>query len=1378
MQTNLKVLQWLVLWLAFGLPLALMAADVARPAAASPSLPVQYFPSTEPEFETLRDAESIDNQAITALAQDARGLIWIGTTTGLVRYDGYRFRKFAHKASDPLSLAADYVNTLAVAKDGRIWVGTVSDGISVFDPATERFEHFRHDEKVKHSLSGGRIGALVGDGQGGMWIATDQGLDHLASACKRSSECGSERFDHFKHSLDPHSLMDDQVRSLLLDKAGRLWVGSRNGLQRLTKDGKRFETVVAGKNVQTLFQAQDGKLWLGTTEHGAAWLDGTPLGDASLDGTPQQVNWLALPQLSNPWVVGIAQVQPDQIWLATYGGGIIVVAANDGQVLQTLRHDPMVTGSLAFDTMRPLLLDRAGWLWVGTWGAGLQRTNANNTMLRVLRHSPKRPNGLSHPDVMSMLELADGRLLIGSNGNGIDIFDRQRGLIGAWRAGQGGTLPDGTIYSIAQTSDGSVWVGTEQAGVVRQRTGSSTWAAVPGLPDKKVNKLLVSRDGSVWAGTAFGVARWQAPQPTSQTEPAPRFEVLTNEGGKAMQANVMTLAEDRQGRIWMGTSNGLWLHEPGHKGLIRIPAETKRLDGLVSDFIDGLLVDSRGSLWVSTDKGLERLTSLEGKLGRFEHVSALLGRPGKALGGNLLEDRKGRIWTEEGVIDPITMRGAAIRGAALRGAALRGAALRMSRLSAADGMDIGLTWIGSYAKTHDGLLLYGGTKGVAVIDPARFKAYDYAPPLVITELKINGEAMAPQSLIKPLANPSPQAMPDSSASLTLKHEQRNFSIEFAALDYSEPKKNRYQYQLQGYDKDWINTDSDHRSAAYGNLWPGLYTLQVRGSNRLGAWSVHELSIPIRVLPAWWQTWWFALVLLLLMGSLFAALLQVRTRYLRLRQRELAHLVDERTGQLRQKQEELIDANHELNQSNVALNEAVAALNESNTALNESNEALNEANADLELSVETLRQLGAIGREITANLDAEIVFKSLYLYVGGLLDAPTMTIYRMNAAARTLDAVFGRDDDQAMPMRNIALNSSTSNAAKAVRERQELLLHFNPQDDSTHIPGTRQMLTALFAPLIVDDKVLGAMSIQSDKQNAYGERERLIFRTLTAYGAIALANASAMAALRQAQGQLVQQEKMASLGGLVAGIAHEINTPLGTTLMAISGVEGAWQTLQDAVASGRLSQAVLDSSTSEGMEYTTLALKTATRAAELIALFKTISINADSDRVAEIELVDYLPEVATLVHTQLVQNGNKLEIVAPAGLALQVVPDALTETLSRILVNVLNHAFTDDRTGTLRISAQAGAADDGGDFVAITISDDGHGIAPEDLPKVFDPFFTTKSGMYGHVGLGLHVAYNHVTQRLKGQIKITSTVGEGTCVEIRLKKHGTLQKEEG
>jgi ligand-binding sensor domain-containing protein/C4-dicarboxylate-specific signal transduction histidine kinase len=1352
MKIHLKYLQWLFFWFSTCLPLTNMAAadisSVGTPSAGvrasttptTPSL-AQNFPSTEPTFEFQGDERTIDNQVITHLAQDARGLIWIGTELGLFRYDGYRFRKFTHKLGDPFSLAGDYIYSLYPAPDGRLWVGTLNDGVSVFDPATERFENFRHDEKIPDSLGEGSIWAMISDGRGGMWIATEQGLNHLPR--------GTKRFTHFKNSTDPRSLMSNKVRSLLLDKVGRLWVGNTSGLQRLAPDGKGFETILVDREVEVITPAQDGKLWLGTKEHGVAWLDPS-------QPVPQQVHWLPTEQMSYPWISKIIQMKTGQIWVATYGGGIMIISPDDGQVLQTLRSDPALPSTIAFDTIGSLLVDRAGWIWVGTWGFGLQRMNANNTMVRNLKHSPKRPNGVSDSDIWGVLELANGQLLISAHNKVIDIFDRQKGKIGEYKTGSGepGALPEAILYTMAETNDGAIWVSTEQHGVLRKPAGSTTWSEVPGSPSKLVRKLFTSRDGSLWVGSDTGVARWKPnPQPNEQTNKPPttlpkrsatpvHLETLLDEHGNAVETNVWAFAEDEQGRVWIGTQNGLWLFDPGHRGLIRIPADPKRPDGLISDRILGLLFDHLGRLWISTDKGLERLISRDGKLTRFEHISALLGMPGKPLGSNLLEDGQGRIWTERAVIEP---------GIGPSGKP------RYSPLTLADGIEIGTPWEISYAKTHDGLLLFGGTKGLAVIDPTHFKAYDYAPPLIVTEIKINGVVVAPAMLVKP-QNQQNQGKSntnfDKSALLTLQPAQRNFAIEFAALDYAEPMKNRYQYRLQGYDKTWINTNADQRTANYGNLWPGSYTLQVRGTNRMGEWSRHELYIPIRVLPAWWQTWWFVLVLLLLMTGIVASLIQMRTRYLRQRQQALEQLVNERTGELHQKQGELIEANNELNQSNEALNDAI--------------EALNQSNAGLELSVETLRQLSEIGRKITSNLDADSVFQSLYMYVSGMLNAPAMTIYRMNASATELNAVFARNGNKMMPMLNISLDSLTSNAARVVRERQELLLNYDQQSESTYSLDTREMLTALFAPLIVDDKVLGVMSIQSDRENAYDERECLIFRTLTAYGAIALANSAAIGALRQAQGQLVQQEKMASLGGLVAGIAHEINTPLGTTLVAISGVEGSLQTLQNAISSGSLSKAVLVSSTSEGMEYAALALQTAKRTAELIAMFKTISVSADSDRSVTINLAHYLEEVATLVHTQLVQNGCELEVVAPINLSIQVVADALTETLSRILVNALNHGFDQGRTGTLRLCATIDKAADG-DEVVITVSDDGHGIAPEDLPKVFDPFFTTKSGIQGHVGLGLHVAYNHVTERLKGKIQITSTLGEGTCVTIRLSK---------
>ena len=1343
MKTSMRRMHSLVFLLTGCLSFALIMALVTPALAAAAD-----FPFSEPEFETIRDAETFDTQIITSLAQDASGLIWIGTQDGLIRYDGYRFRKFSRSATDPFSLSSDFVNALWVAKDGRIWVGTLNDGISVFDPATERFENFRHDKKILDSLSGGRIWALVGDEQGGMWIATDQGLDYLP--------VGGKRFVHLRHSSEPDSLIDDNVRSLLRDKTGRLWVGSAGGLQHLAKDGKSFETVVTGKTVRSLFQAQDGKLWLGTENHGAAWL---------LSDSPK-VHWLRLAQPIHP-VAGIAQVQSDQIVLGTYGGGIIIIAADDGKVLQTLRHDPTLTGSLALDTVRPLLLDRAGILWVGTWGAGLQRMSPNNAMLRILRHSPKRPNGLSHPNIRSVLELESGQILVGTDGNGIDIIDRQRGLIGGFRINLDmvGGLPDATVYALAETSDGAIWAGTQQTGLVRKLAGSNDWVAVSGLPSLQVNKLFVSRDGSVWAGTVRGVARWRpddtAPQTANQgatprqnlgrENRTPRFETLTDEQGKPIESQVAAIVEDEQGCIWIGTSNGLWLQEPGRRDLIRISAEPNRPASLVSDRILGMLFDSRNRLWLITDKGLERLQSRNGAQADFLHVNPLPNQVGKIVGkivgDNLLEDRLGRIWTGEVVVDPVNMR--------------------VRATNRADGMDIGTPWRGSYGKTRDGLLLYGGSKGLAIIDPTHFKPYNYAPPVVFVALTVNGKNVPPGDLALPAtAQTQAQIAATARSMLTFTPEERSFALEFAALDYAEPKKNRYQYRLKGYEKEWINADSDHRSATYGNLLPGRYTLQVRGSNRMGDWSPNELAISVRVLPAWWQTWWFGVLLALSVGAFIAALAQAKVTSARLRQRVLEQQVKEATNELRQKQvEQLVDANHKLHNAN--------------EALNGSNAALNEANAGLLLSVKTLRQLSDIGREITANLDAGNVFQLLYQYLDSLLDIQFLALYRMNPATQTLDMMFGREYGAEVVGRSVAINSPISNAAQVARERRELLLDLRPDViDPNQIPGTGIMRTALFAPLIVDDRVLGVMSIQSDKQYAYGERERLIFRTLSAYGAIALANAAALAVLHQAQGQLLLQEKMAGLGTLTAGVAHEINNPTNFIHVAAQIQQMDIAEFEHFVADLIEADEAPEILKGFNERFAKLSVNVATmlngteRIKGIVKDLRSFT-RVDKSEKKTVRLSECLISTVNLVRTSWVEKVDFItEFVDDP--EYECWPALLNQVFMNLLVNgcqAIDEKYAHQGESGLSQPQQRGKIwvrlhfSPTRDALIIDFEDNGVGIDPAIQARIMEPFFTTKEVGSG-TGLGLSITFG-IVENHGGNLELSSTLGEGSCFTITL-----------
>ena len=1350
MASCIKSAQWLIfrltiLCLAIQLSFAWAGQNIVTAPVASgfPIPSTSDFAFLQPQFDRIGDETSIPSGAITAFAQDARGMIWIGTQLGLVVYDGYHFRPFTHSANDPTSLAGNFVSALWAAKDGRIWVGSVSDGLSVFDPATERFERRKHDPKQPSSLSAGRISALIGDKQGGIWIATSNGLDYLPPGNQNSK---SPHFTHYRH--DPanlNSLLNNQVNSLLVDRQGRLWVGSASGLQRLSQDRKGFERI-AGSNppnaalfepltpgdsgpemidIQTLFEAQDGKLWLGTSKRGAAWLAANTVTSPTLDAP--ELHWLALskitppqttpPQagsasananietLSHPWVTCFAQVRSDQIWLGTNGGGINIVAAADGQILQHLRHDPALVGSLALDAVRALFLDHAKLLWVGNWSAGLQRYNSNNTMLRLLRHGQKLPTGLSHPDVRSVLELDDGRILFGSSGNGIDIFDRERGLVGGYRVGQLGGLPDATVRAMIKTQDGALWAGT-QAGAVRLLPGSTAWQAVPGLPGQQVRRFLQSRNGDLWVATDRGVARWNGVNP-------PQFEAVPDENGKPMQSLSLTLAEDRQGRIWIGSENGLWVMLPGAKGLRGIHPEPGRKNSLISNFVASLLVDSRDRLWVSTDKGIERMLPWNGKAAEFEHISALIGQNESALNGNLQEDKAGMIWSHAAVIDPEKMQ-------------------IMMNLTKADGLDFSSIWLGAYTQTRDGLLLYGSTKGVAIFNPTLVQVWRYQPPLIVTELKINGH-------LTPLgALALPQGVAGSAPpSLTLNPGQRNFVLEFSALDFTAPEKNRYQYRLIGYENDWIDADSGHHNVAYGNLWPGLYTLQVRGSNRNGEWSQHELAIPINVLPYWYQTWWFWFFgLVVLFGTGFGVY-RLRVASLKAQARAnafgLQKLLDARTADI-----------------------------------------LN---------------LGEIGKELTSTLDIEQTFERFYQQVRARMDVRRFSIVVYEEATKEVNFAYLLENEERLSIANRDMEHQTCPAVWCVRERRELIA--GNSAELVQFLGFQQvpddylgMETVVYLPLVVEQRVIGCLSVQSVQCNAYDKNQLDFLRVLSSYTAIALSNsishdslARAHKHLQETQQQMVLQEKMAGLGTLTAGVAHEINNPINFVHVAaqIQRTEIAeFQKFVAGLIDDDESSAVIlafNERFKKMEDNVAIMLNGTERVKNIVKDMRSFTRLAEAE-MKSVRLSECVNSTLNLVRTVWLE---KVEFITELtdDPEIECWPALLNQVFMNLLINGCQAIAQKQQAnqtlipGKLCIRLKLNPEND---TIDVIFEDNGVGIDEETQKRILEPFYTTKEVGDG-VGLGLSIAFG-IIQKHGGKLTFTSSAGVGSCFTVSLPRQKT------
>jgi signal transduction histidine kinase len=272
------------------------------------------------------------------------------------------------------------------------------------------------------------------------------------------------------------------------------------------------------------------------------------------------------------------------------------------------------------------------------------------------------------------------------------------------------------------------------------------------------------------------------------------------------------------------------------------------------------------------------------------------------------------------------------------------------------------------------------------------------------------------------------------------------------------------------------------------------------------------------------------------------------------------------------------------------------------------------------------------------------------------------------------------------------------------------------------------------------------------------------RVFTRTAELARANAdlqSAMENLRQAQGQLVMSEKLAALGGLVAGVAHEINTPVGVALSATSTMAEKNRILTDLFGRGEMKRSDLSEyleSTREGLE---MGLINLNRASDLIRSFKLVAADQISESRRSFNVREYVGQVLLSLRPKLKKTSHRVEVVCDEDLVIESFPGAFSQILTNFIVNTLTHAYDEGQSGQIRIEISRG---DG--ILNMTYSDDGRGMPPEVQDKIFEPFFTTARAK-GSTGLGLHIVFNTVTRTLGGTVTCCSAPGHGTTFQVRV-----------
>lgn len=415
------------------------------------------------------------------------------------------------------------------------------------------------------------------------------------------------------------------------------------------------------------------------------------------------------------------------------------------------------------------------------------------------------------------------------------------------------------------------------------------------------------------------------------------------------------------------------------------------------------------------------------------------------------------------------------------------------------------------------------------------------------------------------------------------------------------------------------------------------------------------------------------------------------------------------------------------------------------------------------SDEILDRISLIGQDITASLDFEGIFAAVERHVGVLLDAATFYIGIVDERREWIDIPLFVDGGRRVASRRLRVDDPDRPASRTVRETCEILREKTLEEAlRTDMAGTAPTLSALFRPLVVRERMIGMMSVQSARAGAYGQRERLIFRTLCAHVAVALANAESFSRLAAAEA-----EKMTSLTRLVAGVAHEMNTPVGMALTVATTFGRAAGEFQGKLRAAALRRSDLDVFAALGVEAARQVTANLERASELMGEFRQVGLDRSSAHVRTFRLAELVGSVITSLGMELHRRPYSVEIAIPSELELISNPEALSRVISNLIVNVLSFAFPEDEVGTLRIEAETAR-----DEARITISDDGIGIPAAELAVLFEPFSPTGRG---NRGIGLHVAYRLAVSVLGGTLTCQSFLGRGTAfyllIPMRLSPSG-------
>ncbi|MCY1719455.1 ATP-binding protein [Prolixibacteraceae bacterium Z1-6] len=826
-------------------------------------------------FSNYSINDGLSQSVVNCVFQDSRGFIWMGTQSGLNRFNGETFDIFNYNPNDSFSISNNWIYAISEDTDGDLWIGT-RGGLNKYLVKQNKFEHINYKTNFPHDVTSFCYDNICLN-NGKILINTPPVLSLF------DPQSGS--FSHFQNKLEYDGAVKDVKIPLLEDKNGRIWVASTKGLSSFSFQTEEFtyytfETkngdLLENANVTALFNDKNGIIWAGTTT-----------GLFKLNAKSNYFQELHFKQkeaedyiFENTCIRSILEDKNGNLIIATEGSGLFVISPNSEKPA-SIQNYTSANSTLGHNIVQSLIMDRSENLWIGTL-QGISKTDLKRKKFTLYRNSisPNSTNLLGNV-IASLYKNDDGILWVGNWGQGLNLVNRETNEVEHFSTRETGnhSIPNDFAHVIFKDVIGLIWLGTRDGVLIYDKSNNTfvPWTIYfnktnfPTFSNTRIYSIIQDSTKNYWIGTQNGLYKINLEKSTIEV-----FQKELDENHRLSANLVYCLLADSEGLIWIATVNGLQVYNPETK---TIQYFSKEKNGMSDNFIVSLCEDSQGRIWIGTATYVNVYNKEDST---FMLYSQEHGVPNNRI-FEIAKDKNNDIWLATG------------RGLCKFDEEQN----TFHTFTLEDGLQSLEFNIRAAYVCDDGEILMGGMNGFNSFHPDSIFHNPYVPNLVFTAF------YKTEDTIEESIN-----LTENNA-VTLDYKAHSFTIEFAALEYTNPNKNQYAYKMEGISNEWVDI-GNRKFVPFSGLQPGEYYFQVKGSNNDGVWNNDAIGIRINILPPWWRSnYAYSFYILLLFIGVYG-FIKMREKKLKHDKKILEKKVLERTIQIEHQNRKLEELNQTKN----------------------------------------------------------------------------------------------------------------------------------------------------------------------------------------------------------------------------------------------------------------------------------------------------------------------------------------------------------------------------------------------------------------------------------------------------------------------------------